>query len=72
MGKKINVKAIRAATGLVQGAFWRPLGVTQSGGSRYEAGRAMPKPLRILVAIAVSKSPDCKALIDKLRKPFKQ
>lgn len=48
---------IRKAKGLNQAAFWRPIGVTQSGGSRYEAGRAMPKPVRLLLAIAHGDKP---------------
>ena len=28
-----------------QQTFWSAIGVTQSGGSRYETGRAMPKPV---------------------------
>lgn len=29
--------------------FWTRYGVTQSGGSRYESGRNIPKPLAILL-----------------------
>jgi transcriptional regulator with XRE-family HTH domain len=29
--------------------FWKRYGVTQSGGSRYESGRNIPKPLAILL-----------------------
>ncbi len=49
--------ALRKQKGINQQAFWGPLGVTQSGGSRYEAGRAIPKPVRILLAIAHSDKP---------------
>lgn len=45
---KIDVLAIRKKTGLNQLQFWSRLGVTQSGGSRYESGRVMPKPARTL------------------------
>lgn len=31
--------------------FWRRFGVTQSGGSRYETGRNLPKPVRLLMAL---------------------
>ncbi len=34
-----------------QQEFWSRIGVTQSGGSRYEAGRAMPKPVRELLRL---------------------
>ncbi len=48
---------IRKAKGMNQAKFWAPLGVTQSGGSRYEAGRNMPKPVRLLLAIAYGDKP---------------
>ncbi|SUA25262.1 Uncharacterised protein [Neisseria gonorrhoeae] len=31
--------------------FWGKVGVTQSGGSRYETGRKMPKPVRELLRL---------------------
>ena len=31
--------------------FWGQIGVTQSGGSRYESGREMPKPVRELLRL---------------------
>ena len=40
---------LRKKLGMNQQQFWSPLGVTQSGGSRYESGRNMPKPVRLLV-----------------------
>ncbi len=48
---------IRRQRGLNQAQFWAPLGVTQSGGSRYESGRAIPKPVRLLLAIAYGDKP---------------
>ncbi len=39
----------RRAEGLNQSEFWKRFGVTQSGGSRYEAGRAIPRPTRLLM-----------------------
>lgn len=41
----------RIETGLSQEDFWALLGVSQSGGSRYEAGRQMPRYLELLFAI---------------------
>jgi hypothetical protein len=37
--------------GLNQQQFWSKIGVTQSGGSRYESGRNMPKPVRELLRL---------------------
>ena len=45
----MDVKAMRRETGLNQHDFWWPIGVTQSGGSRYERGRFMPRPVRDLL-----------------------
>ena len=44
-----DVAAARRASGLNQSEFWSRFGVTQSGGSRYESGRNIPKPLQTLM-----------------------
>ncbi len=44
-------RAIRRKLGLNQQAFWPMIGVTQSGGSRYESGRRMPHAVRELLRI---------------------
>ena len=44
-----DVAAGRRASGSNQSVFWSRFGVTQSGGSRYESGRAMPTPLKELI-----------------------
>jgi transcriptional regulator with XRE-family HTH domain len=46
-----NPREIRLRLGLNQQQFWSRIGVTQSGGSRYESGRAMPKPVRELLRL---------------------
>lgn len=46
-----NSKELRSKLNLNQSDFWGAVGVTQSGGSRYEAGRKMPKPVRELLRI---------------------
>ena len=46
--KQIDLVGTRNALGLNQSAFWSRIGVTQSGGSRYETGRKMPKPVAML------------------------
>lgn len=60
-----EVKAIRQKLGLNQQQFWSPIGVTQSGGSRYETGRNIPKPVRLLIGIAYDEDP--LALVIKIR-----
>lgn len=47
----IDARAIRRKLGLNQQQFWSQLGVTQSGGSRYESGRNMPKPVQHLLRL---------------------
>ncbi|WP_371324027.1 transcriptional regulator [Dechloromonas sp. ZY10] len=49
--EKIDAREIRRKLGLNQQQFWSQLGVTQSGGSRYESGRNMPKPVRELLRL---------------------
>ena len=44
----------RKKLGVNQQIFWSPLGVTQSGGSRYESGRNLPKPVALLVMLRAS------------------
>ena len=46
---KIDVRAIRRKLGMNQQQFWAMLGVTQSGGSRYESGRNIPRPVQQLL-----------------------
>jgi DNA-binding transcriptional regulator YiaG len=46
--------AMRKKSGLNQLDFWQRFGITQSGGSRYETGRALPKPAKILLALYLS------------------
>ncbi|HVY06307.1 MAG TPA: helix-turn-helix transcriptional regulator [Burkholderiales bacterium] len=46
-----NPREIRLRLNLNQQEFWGQIGVTQSGGSRYESGRNMPKPVRELLRL---------------------
>lgn len=50
-GNSDHPREIRQRRGLNQQQFWPLIGVTQSGGSRYESGRRMPKPVRELLRI---------------------
>lgn len=50
-GKTFKPRHLRQRLGLNQQQFWSAVGVTQSGGSRYETGRSMPKPVRELVRL---------------------
>jgi transcriptional regulator with XRE-family HTH domain len=48
---ELNPKEIRRRLGMNQQEFWTRIGVTQSGGSRYESGRSMPRPVRELLRL---------------------
>lgn len=49
--EKIDAREIRRKMGMNQQQFWAKLGVTQSGGSRYESGRNMPRPVQQLLRL---------------------
>jgi transcriptional regulator with XRE-family HTH domain len=49
--EKIDAREIRRELGLNQSQFWSKIGVTQSGGSRYESGRNMPRPVQTLLRL---------------------
>jgi len=49
-----NLAEFRNKLALNQGEFWSRYGVTQSGGSRYESGRNIPAPLKMLVRLHLS------------------
>ncbi len=70
MQKKIKqaaaVSKLRRSIGLNQSAFWNRLGVTQSGGSRYESGRKIPEPVLKLIELAYGKNPQ--QALKKLRR----
>jgi transcriptional regulator with XRE-family HTH domain len=45
LDRVLNPREIRRRLGMNQEQFWTQIGVTQSGGSRYESGRDMPRPV---------------------------
>jgi len=49
--EKVDAREIRRKLGMNQQQFWAKLGVTQSGGSRYESGRNMPRPVQHLLRL---------------------
>ena len=62
-----DIKKLRQQLGLNQIQFWQPLGVTQSGGSRYEAGRKTPKPVALLLKLAYGSSETATSALTALR-----
>ena len=63
-----EVLAMRKKANLNQSEFWFPIGVTQSGGSRYESGRNIPKPVQRLLEIAYGTEKQSAAAVEALRK----
>lgn len=57
---------LRGEAGLNQTEFWARVGVTQSGGSRYENGRKPAKPVRMLLALAYGPERERKATLKQL------
>ena len=60
--EKVEPREIRRKLGLNQQQFWSKIGVTQSGGSRYESGRNMPKPVRELLRLVHVEQVDIKSI----------
>jgi predicted transcriptional regulator len=58
----IDVAAIRSKLEINQPPFWARLGVTQSGGARYENGRNMPRPVQELVRLVYVENVDIKKI----------
>jgi transcriptional regulator with XRE-family HTH domain len=49
--EQVDARELRRKLGMNQSQFWSKLGVTQSGGSRYESGRNMPRPVQALLRL---------------------
>ena len=62
-----NIQTDRQKQSLNQSDFWSRYGVTQSGGSRYESGRNIPKPLAILLYLHRSGKVTDKDLADAVK-----
>lgn len=63
-----EIKAFRQKHGMNQSQFWGRVGVTQSGGSRYESERNIPRPVQLLLHIAYAPDARSHRLVDDLRK----
>ena len=49
----VAARKAREKLGLNQSIFWNSLGVTQSGGSRYETNRGIPAPVNLLLTLKI-------------------
>lgn len=63
-----EAKEHRQKLGVNQFEFWGRIAVTQSGGSRYESGRDMPKPVQILLHLAYAPEKQAAAMFQYLRR----
>lgn len=60
--ERIDFRKIRHDLGMNQQQFWSPLGITQSGGSRYESGRNIPKTVLELLRLLYVERIDIKTI----------
>lgn len=60
-------KKMRVNLDLNQHEFWSRVGVTQSGGSRYESGRKVPAPTKTVVDLAYAPAKKALEALAKLR-----
>ncbi len=65
----MNAAAVRKKLGLNQTDFWARVQVGQSAGSRYESGRPIPAPVKLLLTLAYETEKRSYAAYLKLRKP---
>lgn len=56
-----DYRTLRRKMNLNQSEFWGRLGVTQSGGSRYEDGRKVPRAVAVLAHLIYVKGDDIDA-----------
>lgn len=64
---EINPVALREKLGLNQTDFWARVCVTQSGGSRYESGRKIPRAVQKLLVIAYGTPKQAEAVFNQIR-----
>ncbi|WP_230971718.1 helix-turn-helix domain-containing protein [Nitrogeniibacter aestuarii] len=67
-----DIRAYRKQTAPNQTKFWEMVGVTQSGGCRYEQTRSLPKPVAMLLAlremglVSAAQLLEAKALVEEV------
>lgn len=62
-----EIRAFRKRIGLRQDQFWERVGITQSGGSRYESGRNIPESVQILLTVVYGTPAESQRMTDALR-----
>lgn len=64
----MNPKELRTQLEINQTDFWTRLGVSQSSGSRFENGRALPAPIQKLIVLAYYPKEESSAVLKALRR----
>ena len=64
-----DLRLYRKKHGMNQSEFWSRVGVTQSGGSRYESGRNIPLPVQVLLQLTYGTPKQSEDLLAWLRQP---
>ena len=62
-----EARELRRQLGLNQTDFWAKVGVTQSGASRYEAGRNIPRAIQMLLTLAYGSQCEADKALAQLR-----
>lgn len=62
-----DIIALRQKLNLNQTSFWSRVGIGQSGGSRYESGRNIPRPVQLLLRIAYGTKAQAAKQVEALR-----
>lgn len=66
-----DLRAYRESLRENQSEFWGRFGVTQSGGSRYESGRRVPRPIGMLIHLFFTERINDLVLREALKKVSK-
>ena len=64
----MDIAGLRGEAGLTQEEFWARVGITQSGGSRYETGaRQLPESISLLLLLAYGSEAEKQSVLHVLR-----
>jgi hypothetical protein len=64
----VEALAHRKKLALNQSEFWSRVAIGQSGGSRYESGRKLPRPVQLLLHLAYASEAQAGTVLGHLRK----
>lgn len=64
----VEALAHRKKLALNQSEFWSRVAIGQSGGSRYESGRKLPRPVQLLLHLAYASEAQAGIVLGHLRK----